>query len=65
MNESGIHYVRNGGDYILPGLVSLSFMNQSGETLLHRLDLKGIAISTGAACNGDNDEISHVLKAIS
>ena len=64
MNESGIHYVRNGGDFILPGLVSLSFMNQSGETLLHRLDLKGIAISTGAACNGDNDEVSHVLKTI-
>lgn len=64
MNESGIHYVRNGGDSILPGLVSLSFMNQSGEFLLHRLDLKGVAISTGAACNGDNDEISHVLKAM-
>lgn len=64
MNESGVRYVRNGGDTILPGLVSLSFMNQSGETMLHRLDLKGIAISTGAACNGDNDEISHVLQAI-
>lgn len=64
MNESGVQYVRNGGDTILPGLVSLSFMNQSGETMLHRLDLKGIAISTGAACNGDNDEISHVLQAI-
>lgn len=64
MNESGVQYVRNGGDTILPGLVSLSFMNQSGESILHRLDLKGIAISTGAACNGDNDEISHVLKAM-
>ena len=64
INEAGIHYVRNGGGCILPGLVSLSLMKQSGETLLHRLDLKGIAVSTGAACNGENDEISHVLKAI-
>ena len=64
MNESGVQYVRNGGDTILPGLMSLSFINQSGETMLHRLDLKGIAISTGAACNGSNNEISHVLQAI-
>ena len=32
--------------------------------LLHRLDLKGICVSTGSACDSQNTQISHVLKAI-
>ena len=28
------------------------------------MDLKGICISTGSACNGSSDEISHVLQAL-
>lgn len=46
------------------GIHSLSFKNASGETLLHRLDLKGISISTGSACDSVNTQISHVLNAI-
>lgn len=49
----------------MPGLLSLSFPGASGEVLLHRLDLMGIAVSTGSACDSKNTEISHVLKAIS
>lgn|GEM_PF-406076 len=48
----------------LPGLISLSIPNVSGEALLHVLDMKGIVISTGAACNSKITEVSHVLKAI-
>ena len=33
--------------------------------LLHRLDLKGICISTGSACDSTDTQISHVIKAIS
>ena len=33
--------------------------------LLHRLDLKGICISTGSACDSTNMQVSHVIKAIS
>ncbi len=48
----------------LPGFVSVSLPGHSGEGLMHMLDLKGIAVSTGAACNTKNTQISHVLKAI-
>ena len=51
-------------DMHLPGLVSLSIPGYSGESLLHILDLKGIAVSTGAACNSKEAKISHVLKAM-
>ena len=63
LDAAGISYVRNGRD-TLPGLVSLSFAGFSGETILHRMDLMGISVSTGSACDSVNTEISHVLKAI-
>ncbi len=47
-----------------PGIVSITIPGQSGEGLLHILDLKGIAVSTGAACNSRETVSSHVLKAI-
>ncbi len=59
-----IPFIRNGGDNTLPGLVSLSFDGADGEKILHRMDLAGISISTGSACNSTNTEISHVLQAI-
>jgi Cysteine sulfinate desulfinase/cysteine desulfurase and related enzymes len=59
-----IPFVRNGGDNTLPGLISLSFRGADGEAILHRMDLMGISISTGSACDSVNTEVSHVLKAI-
>ncbi len=64
LSSSGIPYVQNGGRSRLPGLISLSFPDKDGEAILHRLDLKGICVSTGAACNSKETEISHVLRAI-
>lgn len=64
LSATGISYVRNGGDKTLPGLVSLSFLNADGEAILHRMDLMGISISTGSACNSKDTEISYVLKAV-
>ena len=48
----------------LPGFTSVSFPGHPAEGLLHVLDLKGIAVSTGAACDSKNTQISHVLKAV-
>lgn len=51
-------------DYQLPGFVCASFPGRSAEGIVHILDLKGIAISAGAACDSKNTQVSHVLKAI-
>lgn len=64
LDSSSIEYTRNGGKSRLPGLLSLSFPGANGEAILHRLDLTGICISTGSACNSKSTEISHVLQAI-
>ena len=48
----------------MPGLLSLSFPNKDGEAILHRMDLMGICVSTGSACDSVNTKISHVLQAI-
>ena len=53
-----------GGDHTLPGVISLSFDGKDGEAILHRMDLMGVCISTGSACDSKNTEISHVLQAI-
>ena len=60
----GIDYIRNGSTNHIPGNVNVSIRNASGEMLLHRLDLKSIAISTGSACDSVNTQISHVIQAI-
>ena len=59
-----IDFIRNGSENHLPAHLSLSFKNADGEALLHRLDLMGICVSTGAACDSKSTQISHVLKAI-
>lgn len=63
LHNSNIEFKRNGENQ-LPGIISLSFKGADGEALLHRLDLMGICVSTGSACDSKNTQISHVLKAI-
>lgn len=64
LKDAGIAFLRNGEGSHLPGVLNLSFEKMEGETLMHRMDLKGIMISTGAACDSKNIVISHVLQAI-
>lgn len=64
LRNSGVNFVRNGGSDMLPGVLSLAFPGKEGESILHRMDLMGISISTGSACDSKKTEISHVLQAI-
>ena len=48
----------------LPGNTNFSFKNIDGQTLLLKLDEKGICVSSGSACSAGNSNPSHVLLAI-
>jgi cysteine desulfurase len=52
------------GAPLLPGILNVSFPTVPGEAMMHLLDLKGICVSTSSACNVNNDEPSHVLRAL-
>lgn len=64
IDNAGIDYFLNGAAERVPGNINISIKGISGEMLLHRLDLKGIYISTGSACDSVNTQVSHVVEAI-
>lgn len=64
LQNAEIPFLRNGYMKHAPGNISISIKNANGEMLLHRLDLMGICVSTGSACDSKNTQISHVIKAI-
>lgn len=64
LEEKNISFHRNGSPNHIVGNISLSFPNEDGEAILHRMDLMGINVSTGSACNSKEMKISHVLEAI-
>ena len=64
LNTGNLDYIRNGSKNHIPGNLSLSFKGCDGEAILHRMDLKGISISTGSACDSVNTQISYVITAI-
>ena len=61
-----IPYARLNGHSLkrLPGNVNVSIQYIEGEALLLRLDLAGIAASSGSACTSGSLDPSHVLLAI-
>lgn len=51
--------------YRLPNNINVTFtQNIIGESLLYMLDMSGIMVSTGSACNSKAIEPSYVLRAI-
>lgn len=54
------------GDNSLNNIVNISFKDITAdpEAILIKLDLKGIAVSSGSACTSGSVQPSHVLKAI-
>ena len=61
VDEAGV----NGGDAMrVPNTTNLHFDHIDGEALVIALDLKGLAVSTGAACSSGAIEPSHVLVAM-
>ncbi len=62
-NIDKIHY--NGHpDHCAPGTLNVSFESVEGESLILRLDMEGICVSTGSACTSGSMEPSHVLAAL-
>jgi cysteine desulfurase len=56
--------VNGGGAPRIPNTTNIYFDGIEGEALVIALDLKGLAVSTGAACSSGAIEPSHVLTAM-
>ncbi len=65
LRRQELDFIVNGDERTneIPGNVSVSFREAEGEMLLYRLDLMGICVSTGSACDSRNTELSHVIRA--
>lgn len=64
VNEIAEVYVTAGSSPRLPNTSSLVVSGVDGETLLINLDIKGYAVSTGAACSSGNPEPSTTLLSM-
>jgi cysteine desulfurase len=60
VDEAGI----SGDGARVPNTTNIHFAHVEGESMVIALDLKGLAVSTGAACASGAVEPSHVLVAM-
>jgi cysteine desulfurase len=65
LDQAGVDYHVNGDlNNKLPHVLNLRFTGIVNDLLLMKLDLKGIAVSTGSACTAGTIDPSHVLEAM-
>ena len=64
LSEAAAGVVFHESEQCLPGILNCAFPGMSGEEMLMRLDLRGICVSTGAACAAADSAPSHVLLAM-
>lgn len=65
LDQAGIDYQVNGDlSNKLPHVLNLRFKGIVNDLLLMKLDLQGIAVSTGSACTAGTIDPSHVLEAM-
>jgi cysteine desulfurase len=57
-------FLHGAGAPRLPNTANLGFAGISAQSLLVAMDLAGVAISTGSACQSGSVEPSHVLRAM-
>ncbi len=63
--NSGLDYIINGDlENRLPNNINISFKSVEAESLLLLLDMNGICVSSGSACNSKSIQVSSVLKSI-
>ena len=51
-------------EHSLPGVISATFPSVTSNILIIKLDLQGIAVSSGSACSSGSVNTSHVLRAM-
>ena len=54
--------INSNSDDTFPGILSISAKDLHAESIIY--DMRTIAVSRGSACTSDNEETSHVLKAM-
>lgn len=65
LKENEIEFSVNGDlEQKLPHVLNLRFNGIINDLLLMKLDLKGVAVSTGSACTAGTVDPSHVLEAL-
>ena len=64
LSEIPYVYLNGNRENRLPNNVKLSFAFIEGESVLMRLDLAGIAVSSGSACASGSLEAAHVILSL-
>lgn len=64
LEANHISYYINGEQSAVPYVLNIGFKGIKQDLLLMKLDLQGLAVSTGSACTAGAIEPSHVLEAM-